>query len=231
MPICNNCGNEGPGNYCSECGKHYVVTRVTISSMLHEVSHIFTHFEHGFIYTFRALLKTPGLMQQGYINGHRTKHQKPFSMFFVAATLAALTIYYTTKTTLGSGHEAEAVTHFTKHYYVILQTLLLPFYAFLTWVLFRSTEFNYAESLVLILYTLAFVLLLMIPVNLVNLIPHHIETTFIEVPVMAFYFIITNTKFFNTKNKLVTIGKTLLVLLTGFIVFQWIANLVISRWM
>lgn len=229
MPICSNCGNEGPGNYCSECGKHYVVTRVTIASILHEVSHIFTHFEHGFIHTFKSLLTRPGLMQHRYISGQRTEHQKPFSMFFVCATLAALTIYYTTKTSLGDDHHSEAIAHFTKHYYVVLQTALLPFYALLTWLLFRSPVFNYAESLVLTVYTLAFVLLLMIPVNLINLIPHHIETTFAEVPVIAAYFIITNTRYFNTHNSWVVTGKTLLVLLSGFIIFQCIANLIINR--
>jgi hypothetical protein len=229
MPVCSNCGNDGVGNYCSECGKHYTVTRVTISSILHEVSHIFTHFEHGFIYSFRRLLTQPGQMQKDYISGHRTKHQKPFSMFFVCATFAALTIYYTTKTTSADTLLSETTAHFTKHYYVILQTALLPLYAFLTWLLFRNKNFNYAEALVLTAYTLAFVLLLVIPVNLINLIPHHIETTFVEIPVLAVYFILTNLRFFETQPSWVTIVKTLAMLLTGFFIFQWIANLIIQH--
>ncbi len=229
MPVCNNCGSDGTGNYCSECGRHYVVTRVTVSSILHEVTHIFTRFEHGFLYTFRRLLTQPGLMQKDYFAGHRSKHQKPFSMFFVAATLAALTIYYTTKTSLEMTAAGKATVHFTKHYYVLLQTALLPFFALLTWMLFRNRNLNYAEALILTVYTLAFVLLLMIPVNLINLIPHHIETTFVEVPVMAAYFIITNIRFFNTQNAGLVIIKTLLMLLTGFLAFQWIANFIIER--
>ena len=227
MPVCNNCGNDGTGNYCSECGKHYTVTRVTVSSVLHEVSHIFTHFEAGFMYTLRKLISQPGKMQAGYFEGHRSKHQKPFSMFFVAATLLAFTIYYTTKSSLESTAAGEATVHFTKHYYVILQTALLPVFALLTWLLFRNPNFNYAEALVLTVYTLAIVFLLMIPVNLINLIPHHIETTFVELPVMAVYFIITNIRFFYTQPAWLVIIKTVLMLLTGFVLFQWIANLVI----
>ena len=229
MPVCNNCGNDGTGNYCSECGKHYVVTRVTISSILHEVTHIFTHFEKGFLYTFWLLLKEPGHMQKEYFSGHRSKHQKPFSMFFVAATLLALTIYYTTKTSLESTHIGEVTAHFTKHYYVLLQTVLLPFYALLTWHLFRNKNFNYAEALVLTVYTLAFVLLLMIPVNLINLIPHHVETTFVEIPIMATYFTITHIRFFDKQPNWLVIIKTVIMLLAGFFTFQWIANFIIRQ--
>lgn len=229
MPVCSNCGNDGTGNYCSECGKHYTVTRVSVSSILHEVTHIFTHFEKGFIYTFKKLITRPGEMQKEYFAGHRSLHQKPFSMFFVSATLAALTLYYTTRPSLESTHLGELTIHFTKHYYVIVQSALLPFYALLTWMLFRSKQLNYAEALVLTVYTLAIVLLLIIPVNLINLIPHHPETTFIEIPVMAAYFIITNLRFFNTQPGWLVVIKTLLVLLTSFFVLQWVANFIIQH--
>lgn len=229
MPTCNNCGNDGSGNFCSECGKAYIVSRVTVSSILHEVSHIFTHFEKGFVYTIKQLLTRPGQMQKDFFAGHRSKHQKPFSMFFIAATLAAMTIYYTNKTHASMSPMQEAATHFTKHYYVILQSALLPFYALLTWLLFRNKLFNYAEALVLTVYTLSFVLLLMIPVNLINLIPHHIETTFIEVPVMLFYFITTNIFFFIGQPRWLVIIKTVIMLFAGFFIFQWIANLFIEQ--
>jgi hypothetical protein len=202
---------------------------MTISSILHEVTHIFTHFEKGIAYTFRRLVTQPGGMQKDFLLGHRSKHQKPFSMFFVSATLTAFTIYYTTRTSLEMTHLGETTVHFTRHWYVILQSVLLPFYALLTWLLFRSRTFNYAEAVVLTVYTLAFVLLLMIPVNLINLIPHHIETTFVEVPVMAAYFILTNIRFFNTQPTWLVIIKTLIMLLTGFFVFQWIANFIIQH--
>jgi Protein of unknown function (DUF3667) len=203
---------------------------MTITSLLHEVAHIFTHFEKGFFYSFKQLATRPGQMQKDFLAGDRSRHQKPFSMFFVCATLAALAIYLSSKRSSGMTHLGEVTEEFSRHYYVILQSILLPFYALIAWLLFRSKDFNYAEALVLTVYTLAFVLLLIIPVNMINFLPHHMETTFLEVPVMAGYFTWTNLRFFNTQPAWLVIIKSILLLLAGFIVLQFIANQVIL-WM
>ena len=229
MAICINCGNEGMGNYCSGCGKSYAVKRMTVGSLLHEVAHIFTHFEKGFLYSLKQLAVRPGRMQKDFLAGHRGKHQKPFSMFFVCATLAGLTLYWTTKPTVQTTPLGEATEEFSRHYYVILQTVLLPFYTLVTWLLFQSKSFNYAEALILFVYSLAFELILMIPVNLINLIPHHFETTFAEIPVMTAYITYTNLKFFNAQPRWLVITKSLLILLICFAASNFMANQVIHR--
>jgi hypothetical protein len=127
MAICSNCGNEGTGDYCSACGHVYVVKRITVASILHEVAHIFTHFEKGFGYTFKQLAIRPGRMQKDYLAGNRKKHQKPFSMFFVCATFAGLAIYLSIKPFTQITRIGEATEEFARHYYVILQSVLLLF--------------------------------------------------------------------------------------------------------
>ncbi len=62
--------------------------------MLPEVFHFFTHLDKGFLYTLKSLLKHPGRMQHGYVEGDRSRHQKPFSMFFICLTIAALSRYW-----------------------------------------------------------------------------------------------------------------------------------------
>jgi hypothetical protein len=230
MAICSNCSNEGTGDYCSACGHAYIVKRITVVSILHEVAHIFTHFEKGFGYTFKQLAIRPGCMQKEYLAGARKKHQKPFSMFFVCATLAGLAIYWSIKPSMQATRIGEVTEEFARHYYVILQSVLLPFYTFITWLLFRSKSFNYAEALVLFVYSLSFVLILMIPVNLIYLIPYHFEPTFAELPIMAGYIIWTNLKFFNTQPRSLVIIKSLIILLICLTVFNVMANQVI-HWM
>lgn len=216
--------------YCPGCGKPYIVKRMTLHSILHEATHIFTHFEKGFFYTFKQLATRPGLMQKDFLAGHRSKHQKPFSMFFICATLAGLTFYWTTDSSLQTTPLGEATQEFSRHYYVILQSVLLPFYTLVTWLLFRSKNFNYAEALVLFVYSLAFELLLMIPVNMINFIPHHFEISFIEMPVMTIYITYTNLKFFNTQPRWLVVVKSLLILLICLSASNFMANLVI-QWM
>jgi Protein of unknown function (DUF3667) len=230
MAICSNCSNEGTGDYCSACGLAYIVKRITVVSILHEVAHIFTHFEKGFGYTFKQLAIRPGRMQKDYLAGDRKKHQKPFSMFFVCATLAGLAIYWSIKPSTQTTPIGVATEEFSRHYFVILQSIFLPFYTLLTWLLFRSKNFNYAEALVLFVYSLAFVLILMIPVNMINLIPHHFETTFAELPVMGGYIIWTNLKFFNTQPRWLVILKSLLVLFICLEASNIMANQII-HWM
>lgn len=230
MSTCANCGYEGAGKYCSQCGRAYTVKRMTVGSILHEVTHTFTHFEKGFVYTFKQLATRPGRMQKDFLAGHRDKHQKPFSMFFVCATLAGLAIYWSIKPSTQLTPIGEMTEEFSKHYFVLLQSALIPFNAFMIWLLFRTKDFNYAEALLLFVYTLAFILLLIIPVNLINFIPHHFDTMFAETPVMAGYIIWTNLRFFNTQPAWLVIIKSLALLLIGFSVFTLLANLVI-QWM
>jgi hypothetical protein len=148
-------------------------------------------------------------------------------MFFVCATLTGLAIYRSITPSTQTTRIGEATEEFARHYYVILQSVLLPFYTLMTWLLFRDKNFNYAEALVLFVYSLAFVLILMIPVNMIYLIPHHFEPTFAELPVMAGYITWTNLRFFNTQPRWLVIIKSLILLLICMTVFNVMANQVI----
>ncbi|MES1215993.1 MAG: DUF3667 domain-containing protein [Bacteroidota bacterium] len=232
MPTCNNCGHTGTGKYCSECGHSYQVKRITVASILHEVAHIFTHFEKGFGYTFKQLATRPGKMQREYIHGFRSKHQKPFSMFFICASLSGLAIYWISKPTHDINISAfdEMREHFYRHYYVILQTILIPYYALINWLLFWRKELNYAEALVWFVYTLSFILLLVILPNMINLIPHRFETYYIEIPLLSIYIIWTNLNFFNKDATWLVILKSIIGLLICWFTSNMITNEVI-RWM
>ncbi|HVT85426.1 MAG TPA: DUF3667 domain-containing protein [Chitinophagaceae bacterium] len=224
MPRCINCGHEGTGKYCSECGQSYEVKRVTISSILHEVVHIFTHFEKGFGYTLKELVLHPGVMQRKFLAGQRQKYQKPFSMFFVCATLSGLAIYWIGRPMHGGATAFEEMReHFYRHYFVIFQSIMIPFYALITWLPFRNKKFNYAEALILFVYTLAILLLLVIFTNAIDLIPHNFETYYVEIPLMAGYTIWTNLNFFNTASSWQVIVKSIIALL-----ICWLASNIIT---
>ena len=232
MPICNNCGYEGTGNYCAECGKHFEIKRLTVTSLLHEVAHLFTHLDKGFAYTLKQLGIRPGRMQKDYIRGKRSVHQKPFSMFFVCATIAGLAIYWISKSyiTAQDSPFEEMRMHFYQLYFVIFQSVLTPFYALVLWLLFRSKNLNYTEALVLFVYSFAFMLLFIGLVNLINLIPNHFGTYYVELPVLAVYVIWTNLNFFSEQPAWLVISKSIVNLVICWSASNLITDQVI-RWM
>jgi hypothetical protein len=231
MVICKNCGHQGTGKYCSECGQPYEVKRITVGTIIHEVTHLFTHLDKGFLYTLKQLAIHPGWMQRNYLDGERSKHQKPFSVFFICATLAGLGIYLMTKPSSSESSPFDEMRiHFYRHYYVIMQTAMTPFYALVVWLFFGSKKLNYAETLVLFAYSSSFVLLLVILTNAINLIPGHIETWYVEIPVLAGYITWTNLNFFNTQPKWLVIIKSVFSILICWFASYFITDLVI-RWM
>lgn len=92
--ICKNCGVAGQGNYCATCGEKYLAAKITVASMTHQVVHFFTHVDRGFGYTVKQLAKHPGKMQREYIDGVRSKYQKPFPFFFVCGTICGIAFYF-----------------------------------------------------------------------------------------------------------------------------------------
>lgn len=232
MSKCINCGYEGTGKYCANCAQPYEVKRITIAYLLHEVVHFFTHVDKGFLYTLKQLAIRPGNMQRQYIEGQRAKYQKPFSLFFICATITALAIYWITQPSPEQASKFdESRTDFYRHYYVITQALLIPFYSLIVWLLFQNKRFNYAESLVLFSYTVAFSLLLVIIPNTINLVPHHFKTEYVEIPLLAIYVIWTNLNFFKGRPVWVIILKSIISLLACWFAAWFITDFIIHRTM
>ena len=230
MTTCANCGHTGTGNYCSECGNSYRVKRITLSSIIHEATHTFTHLDTGFGYTLKELALHPGTMQKKYLSGERSRYQKPFSMFFICASITALAFYWITREASGATHIEVTREKFLKNYFVILQCTLLPFFALITWVLFRNKTINYAEILVLFVYTLAFGFLTIIPINTLSMFSNWRWLPFLDLPVLGIYVIWTNLNFFNKQPAWIVILKSIFMLLIGWFASNIIAEQIV-RWM
>src|SRR5882724_6031376 len=153
---CKNCGHDGDGKFCNNCGQKLHVGRIKLPAVLHDVIHSYTHFENGFLFTLKELAIHPGTLQRNFLSGHRIKNQKPFPMFIATGTICALALYLIYKPT----PDATADQYFYKHYFVLTHAFLLPVYALSTWLLFISSKLYFAEILVLILYMLGFMLLI-----------------------------------------------------------------------
>lgn len=218
---CKYCKAEGSGIYCSNCGNVYATKRITIKSILHDVFHFVTHLDKGFGYTLKQLFTAPGVTQREYAEGYRAKHQKPFSMFFLCASITAL-IRYRINIALvdyfNSGNATEG--NFFHEYMVLMHSLLLPLYALITWLIFYRSKYNYAEIVVFLLYTFSAFFLITDFVALLRLIWPPLNTDYIELSLLLIYNAITNINFFNSSNKWLVIIKSIV----NMVIVYFIAN-------
>jgi hypothetical protein len=218
MITCTNCGFDGTEIFCARCGQHLKHERIKFSSLVHEVVHTFTHFENKFLFAFKQLAIRPGFMQKNYLAGHRTKPQKPFSMFVVCATICSLSMYFIYK------YFNSKESDFYHHYWVFIHALFLPFFAVTTWIFFRSSKLYYAESLVLTIYMLGFMLLLIIPINILAFFFNKGVVSICEVILLTSYNVWTNLNFFSNKPKWLVIIKSMIALVLNY----WLLNVVSS---
>lgn len=229
MPVCKHCNLEGDGSYCFNCGEIYKTDRVTIHSLLHEVVHTFTHADKGFFYTLKNLAVHPGTMQKNYLQGERKTNQKPFPLFFICASVAAIVLHFVNAVPHDHHNHFEIVREsFYKNYFVIFQSLLLPLYAFCTWLLFNSKAFNYAEALVLFMYALGFGLLVIIPINFALYLFKSDNEKTIEVIVLGIYMVWTNLNFFNDRKKWLTISKSIILLSACYATSYYFTSVIIN---
>jgi hypothetical protein len=196
--VCKSCHLAGSGNFCSHCGQTLNIKRISFKSLLHEVTHFFTHMDKGIRYTLKELIVHPGRMQLSYLEGNRVNHQKPFSMYFVSATFLGLILYWINlllMTYFNSGDVSEG--SFFHQYMVAFLLLAIPYSALITYLFFYSSGFNFSEIGVLQLYTISIFFLIVIVCNFLKLIWHQFETRYVELPAVLIYNAITYVNFFS----------------------------------
>jgi hypothetical protein len=229
MQTCKNCGNTGNGKYCGNCGQSYSIERVTLHHLLEEVFHFFTHFEKGFGYTLKQLIFFPGIMQKKYLEGHRVKFQKPFSMFFICATVCGLSLYWINSYMIRQYKDGEeGGLYFFHHYFVITHICLLPVYSLVLWLLFKQFRYNYAEMLVVTLYNMSFFFLLIIPVNVIRFI-YNFDTRYIEVIIISVYNVITLLNLFKEYGKRKVVLLSFISIIINYAIAQAVQIIIIEK--
>ena len=225
---CKSCGFSGAGDYCSHCGQPYKIKRITFSSLLHDVLHLFTHLDKGFLFTLKQLIVAPGHMQRKYLEGGRVRYQKPFSMFFICVTLVAVSRYWILKSLYNNYSAADIPElNFVHEYMVVLYISLMPVYTLIAWLLYYRSGYNYAEMGVLQLYTISFLFLISGLIFLLKFIWPYLDTAYVEFPVFAVYLTITQMNFFKRFSRREVLLKSLIAITIVFFLNQIAENFVV----
>ncbi|MDB5211796.1 MAG: hypothetical protein JWQ30_2623 [Sediminibacterium sp.] len=229
LQTCKSCGNHGTGKFCNHCGQAYATKRISFKSLLHDVFHFFTHLEKGFGYTVKQLIIAPGTMQREYVEGKRSMHQKPFSLFFICISINAIARYFIFEMLAKYFHRNTfADADYFHQYQLFLYLVLVPLMSALTWLFFLKGKYNFAEITVSQLYSFSFILLLVIPIGFLKFIWYDLDTAYVELPLISIYSVITFTSFFKNANWWLTAVKGLVVILLLFFIVQKAEDIIID---
>jgi hypothetical protein len=105
---------------------------------------------------------------------------------------------------------------------------MLPVYAFITYILFKSKELYYAEALVMNVYMLGFMSVFIIPINAFSFfLPNGIISLF-EVVFLITYNTWTNLNFFKGRVVWWIIVRSTLAIVISYFLFNFTSRLVMQ---
>jgi hypothetical protein len=90
---CLNCGHQVSDIYCSHCGQPNTDPKLTLSDLLHDFIHMFTHFDGKFFQTLRVLFTRPGFLTRAYLDGKRRQYLPPVQLYVFTSALFFFIFY------------------------------------------------------------------------------------------------------------------------------------------
>ncbi len=164
---CKNCKNSFHGSFCNNCGQKVINERYTIKYL---ISLIFESFniENGLLYTAKLLFVNPGKLINEYWNGKTKDYYNPLKYLLIVTGMSALFSVWTGvfDSSMQNANELVAFDNesakfqaeymnFVKEYISFITIATLPFYSYVSKLIFRKKKQFYAEHLVLNSYIVA----------------------------------------------------------------------------
>lgn len=79
---CQNCGHEGSGTYCSNCGQSFTELNRPIRKIISEVLDVFD-LDKRIFHSIGPFLFKPGFLAREYLIGRRKRYMSPFRLYFL----------------------------------------------------------------------------------------------------------------------------------------------------
>jgi Protein of unknown function (DUF3667) len=160
---CTNCGTELTGPFCSQCGQKET-HRYTAGHVLHELVHVFTHADKGIFSFAWNIIHKPGTIALDMVEGRRKRYFNLFQYLllvvgfvtfimvkadFMSAVMKNINTANSTKMSSNLAAVQMEAGQLLQKYMNIFQMLLIPVYAFFSWLIIGRKKYNYAEYIVL----------------------------------------------------------------------------------
>ncbi len=226
---CKHCQHKFKGNYCNKCGQKVLKKRLDIRFLLTDLLDKVFNIKGGLVASTIALAKNPAAVSKQYIYGNTKQYFNPFKyllLFTAIITFLAVNV--------GAGLELntpelqdtlqeesntislrfiDGLNAFSEKHRSIVFLLALPFYALLSFFLFKTPPYNFAEHLIFYTYILGFLnFLLLLFLPLISLVGYYgIYVSLVFSILSIIYFVAAILRFFN--------GKRWQLILKGFLTF------------
>lgn len=166
---CKNCQHEVTANYCAHCGQKTSVEALTTVKLIKDFSDNVFQINHGLFYSIKEMTLHPGQSIANYLDGKRKQYFQPIAYAFTLATL-----YFLLTKVIG---HSTFVDHFTEGYllavddinstlseanlnfmtwlasnYAYTTLLVVPLFAFASYIAFINEKRGFLEHVVLHLY-------------------------------------------------------------------------------
>lgn len=240
---CKNCGEEVYGNFCAHCGQKSDTRRFTFRDMAAHALDSLLHVRRGFPFTIKQLLLDPGHSVREYINGKRIRWYKPFPFAMLMGLVTGLSMRFApegmaqfqTENISQAGEQflmARFGELFTQNY-ALFQLMMIPVYAFFSWLFFLRTKVNYAENIIMHCYVMG-------TSSVLSVVPWAIIAQIGDKSIMGslialtgllafIYQVISYVRFYQTgKDGLATVKSLVSYVLATLFVFVFLALLIVA---
>lgn len=230
---CKNCDAATQGKFCSSCGQQVDTHRITVPHLSHELIHALTHADKGFLLLLKELITKPGIIARQYVEGKRKKYFNPLSFVVITTALSAFVSYkagYFEALTYPQSkrqpplpYYRESMEFMVGHGKILGLVLILPLLAFLAWIFFKRSKYNFAESFVLHSFVIGEtnILRVLVFVPAFLLVPHTIGINDMIFSILLQIYLIIAYKQFYQNHVLLVILKSLLIRIL-FITLYWL---------
>jgi hypothetical protein len=226
---CKNCNTEIHESYCPKCGQPSKVKKIDAHYITHEIEHLF-HFEKGFAFTIRELLRTPGVAIRNFITEDRGRLVKPITFIIVTSLIYTIVsnffhlddFFIKIKTQEGGEKPAFfKVVEWLKTHYGYTNLLSGAFVAMWLKVFFKKYGYNFFELLVVLCYVMGVSMLISAFFAIIEGISH-LKVSGIATLLGWIYSFWAIGSFFE-KKKVMNYIKAIISYLLGFTTFTIIA--------
>lgn len=150
---CVNCNHPVEHHFCPNCGQTRVVQKIDNKFIWHDVQHGVFHFDSAFLFTLLQLYKNPGKVIKNFIQGKRKPYANPFTLLlFLSTVYTLLSFHYGNAESKWKFYDDNGKLETTVTYLINHQTwfilFILPIISFITFLLFKKSQYNYYEILV-----------------------------------------------------------------------------------
>ncbi len=98
LRTCPDCGAQGTGNYCANCGEEMEPRVLRIRHYIRDVFQELLSLDSKFLQSIPALLFRPGFLATEFVGGRRKRYLSPLRLHIIIAILLFLSLSYMMRT-------------------------------------------------------------------------------------------------------------------------------------